>query len=139
MEKEGQITVRNAENIVGQYPYALIYRSSGIWLGETSRADLNGLFDEAAYMGDGYLEARFFSGTGELHLFRMESSARASVTTFAGQKYYDVKFVIKPQFHSSIAGNDKKKYTRIVVRRIIDQDNDGQTVVIKTCLAGLEE
>ena len=136
MKKEGRIALKEAEGMVGQFPYVLAYRSSGILLQTTAELDektRTDLFNEAAYVTDGNLEARFFSESGELHVFASGNGVCAVVTDFAGKHYLDERYEIAAKFREKIGTR-----TKLVVRRILDQDDDGQMIVRHTCLAGLE-
>lgn len=132
------IALEEAAGRVNSYEYALIYRSGGIQLSSVERSDRTGLFEADSYRSDGCLEARFFSGNGELHLFAFEGDVKAVITDYRGldkTEYFDEKYALAKQFQ---LGSNESTKTTLVVRRLLDTDEDGQTVIRQTGLAGLE-
>ena len=103
-----------------ELPFAWICSMSSVSLGKTPRE-----------IGtDELLEARFFDEDQEIRLFQRE------------EKWKAVSFVRKPE--DSVLENwypvikEEKFGRKILVRQYMDTDEDGQTIVTSTCLAGWE-
>lgn len=127
-----EISIQNlTKDDLQGYAYALIYRSEGIELLEKSAADAEALLDAESYTMDSNLEARFFGASGELHLFSDDGSVKAVLTEFDNAQYVDELYRIDAQFTTDQVG-------KLIVRKLLDYDEDGQAYVKQTCLAGVE-
>ncbi len=105
---------------VGSYPYAIIYTNSGIKIGNTSDIWPN---DKISFN-----EARFFGTDEEIHFFSYDNEMRAVKTQKTDAEYIEKKYPLQDQFGAGT----------ITVREYLDVDEDGQTFVSATTLAGVE-
>ena len=103
-----------------KFPYAIIYTNSGIKLGKTSDIWKN---DNCSFN-----EARFFKEDEEIHIFRYSDEMSAIRTKENGSNYIEKKYALQDLFGSGT----------VTVREYLDIDDDGQTFVSATALAGVE-
>ncbi|MCC8064914.1 MAG: hypothetical protein LIO70_07515 [Clostridiales bacterium] len=101
-----------------QLPYALIRCYSSVTLRETPE---HIALEEV-------LEARFFNATEEARLFRQEGALRGAACEQVGEEgYLEERYKL---------ANDKRFGEKLTVRRDLWADEDGQTYVVATRLAG---
>lgn len=101
-------------------PFALVRCYSSVTLGKTP-ADVD---------TDQLLEARFFDATHEVRLFRQEGGLRAvACEQEVGDDYLEEQYELV---------NEKRFGKTLTVRHDLSADEDGQTYVASTRLAGYE-
>ena len=134
----------NADGTI-RFPWAMVQTYSRLYLGVNPLADSRTNLEEneltenetdwKQFFRDEWklslLEARFFSDTEELRVFREGDDLRAVVVVETdGDRWLDET--------CEIANKDKFGAT-VTVRRLIDFDEDGQAYVVFTRLSGWEE
>ena len=117
------IDMQDAYQEVYKYDYALIYMISELVLCKVT-ASMNINWDEC-------MEARFFSPDKELHIFQEEGLLNAVEIKEDGECD---KIIKKYDLANKFLSIGK----RLVVYEYIDYDEDGQTFVSLTRLAGIE-
>ena len=119
-----KISLTDGRNLIQEYAYALLYMISEIILEPVSRlTEIN--WEECQ-------EAFFFSEKRQLHFYRDEEEKLTGVL-FDEQgelNYRDVNYKMAEQY--------KRIGSKVTVREYLDSDEDGQTVVYYTRLAGIK-
>lgn len=116
------ISIQDAINQIPEYDYALIYNISSMQLCKTeSLTDFN--------MAE-CLEARFFSGQKELHIFEGEAGKEAVIINDS-----DPTYIITKKYELANKYQTAGKY--ILVNEYISYDEDGQLFVEHTRLKGI--
>ncbi len=118
-----KVAMDKARERISQYRYALVYMVSGI------------VFGNAAEIGkiewDECLEARFFDENRELHVYEGDDGLCAvEVRKTSDEDCLMKKYELRRQYFG-----EKK---RLCVCEHLDYDEDGQTFVALTRLAGIE-
>lgn len=112
----------NSESIKGMmndYRYALIYKFDGIILDETKNVNDPDFSD--------CLEARFFNEDKELRVWRENDALKFAAVSFDGD-HIDVSYELDKRF--SNMGNT------VIIRQYLDHDDDGQTYIKSSIVAG---
>ena len=117
------ITIKEAENSIRMYTYALLYKLSEIILCKTEELQENSLQE--------YTEARFFSKEKELHIFETEDGKRAVVVSDENEEDCILK-------KYEIAQKFSKVGKTLVVQEYLEYDEDGQAFIALTRLKDIE-
>lgn len=117
-----KISVQEAINHISEYDYALIYNISSMKLCKTEKLTD---FD----IGE-CLEARFFSGQQELHIFDGEEGKEAIIIHDS-----DPEYIITKKYELANKYQTEGKY--ILVNEYISYDEDGQLFIEHTRLKGI--
>ncbi len=118
-----QIDPAEISGRIKDYEYGLIYRISDVLLEKTDA--LLGMDPEE------FLEARFFSKEEEMHVFRRNGKLQAVLVD-------DGAFSDSIDRVYFLGGGFRKTGERLRVRQYLSQDEDGQTYIALTRLAGIE-
>lgn len=111
--------IETVKGMMKDYRYALIYKFDGIILDETKNVNISEFSD--------CLEARFFDGDRELRVWRENGKIKSSAVSFDGD-YIDISYELDKRF--SNMGNT------VIVRQYLGQDDDGQTYIKSSTVAG---
>ena len=111
--------IESIKGMMNDYRYALIYKFDGIILEETKNANDPDFSD--------CLEARFFDEDKELRVWRENGAFKSSAVSFDGD-YIDVSYELDKRFVNM--GNTVK------IRQYLEHDDDGQTYIKSSSVAG---
>lgn len=116
-----EIGLDGIEKEFGKYSYAVFYELSSISLMDA--ASVSSLPEEC-------YEARFFSEEGELHIFSTGSGMKAVEVKDDGKECIDVRYELEGKF--------RDRGQRLIIRKNLAYDEDGQSYVANTRLVGIE-
>jgi len=111
--------IENVKSMISDYQYALIYKFDGITMDESKNVNDTDFSD--------CLEARFFDEGKELRIWRENGAFKSSAVSFGGE-HIDVSYELDKRF--SNMGNTVK------IRQYLDHDDDGQTYIKSSVVAG---
>lgn len=111
--------IETVKGMMKDYRYALIYKFDGIILDETKNVNTSDFYD--------CLEARFFDEGKELRVWRESGEFKSAAVSFDGD-HIDVSYELDKRF--SNMGNT------VIVRQYLGLDDDGQTYIKSSTVAG---
>ncbi len=118
-----EVRPEEMEDLCRTYPYVLLYQMSSKYLGRTEGVDVSDRRE--------WLEARFFSGEGELHFYLGEDGREKCLEIRdAGED---------PDSICRSYKTEGQTISQITVRQYIEYDTDGQAYVGLTRLCGAKE
>ena len=110
-----------------KYKYALVYTYSDMVLAEINNSDID---LETADL----LEARLFSPTGEIHIFRDDDKLVCKEISDEGTNYDS----IIREYELSQSSRIKVSGKKITVKHYLGQDSDGQAYIVLSRLAEIK-
>ena len=110
------------------FPWAMIHTYSNVALGKNPIIEQGRELEEREICPEILLEARFFSESEEIRIFRQERELRA-IWIAEGEEDLFLEETVK-------IANQSKFGDSVTIRRLVDFDDDGQAQIVASRLSG---